>query len=153
MPRRSGPAIFRLLLPARDLARSRAFYETLLGVKGRSVAPGRIYFECSGVILGILDYSRVRRADWPRVTESMYFAVGNLEAVFRRAKKLECLSGGLLHGDRASPLGKIRVRPWGERSFYAEDPSGNALCFVDRSTLFTGTRAQIAALDRAMARG
>ena len=32
----------------------------------------------------------------------------------------------------------IVTQPWGERSFYAEDPFGNKLCFVDRSTLFTG---------------
>jgi len=29
-------------------------------------------------------------------------------------------------------------RPWGERSFYAVDPFGNPLCFVDQKTLFTG---------------
>ena len=26
----------------------------------------------------------------------------------------------------------------GERSFYARDPFGNGLCFVDENTLFTG---------------
>jgi len=30
------------------------------------------------------------------------------------------------------------VRPWGERSFYAHDPFGNPLCFVDATTIFTG---------------
>ncbi len=25
-----------------------------------------------------------------------------------------------------------------ERSFYAQDPFGNKICFVDQSTLFTG---------------
>ena len=30
------------------------------------------------------------------------------------------------------------VRPWGERSFYAFDPFGNGLCFVDETTVFTG---------------
>jgi hypothetical protein len=34
--------------------------------------------------------------------------------------------------------GAIVRRPWGERSFYAVDPFGNKLCFVDRATLFTG---------------
>jgi hypothetical protein len=34
--------------------------------------------------------------------------------------------------------GQIGVRPWGERSFYATDPFGNLLCFVDGETLFTG---------------
>ena len=45
-------------------------------------------------------------------------------------------------------MGAIVVRPWGERSFYAEDPTGNPLCFVDDRTLFTGTRSQVAALSR-----
>ena len=34
--------------------------------------------------------------------------------------------------------GLIVTRPWGERSFYVNDPSGNGLCFVDETTLFTG---------------
>ena len=34
--------------------------------------------------------------------------------------------------------GQIVVRPWGERSFYVEDPWSNGLCFVDEKTLFTG---------------
>jgi hypothetical protein len=29
--------------------------------------------------------------------------------------------------------------PWGERLFYAKDPSGNPICFVDEGTLFTGS--------------
>ena len=43
---------------------------------------------------------------------------------------------GDVHRD---PAGKIAERPWGERSFYVEDPFGNKLCFVDRATMFTGT--------------
>jgi len=111
-----------------------------------------VYFNCGDVILGVLDYSGAPKTGWPRVSEAIYFAVPNLEAVFRRAQKLKCLSKELLHDDPESPLGAIRVRPWGERSFYAEDPSGNPLCFVDRATVFTGTRSQVAALARATRR-
>jgi catechol 2,3-dioxygenase-like lactoylglutathione lyase family enzyme len=149
MTARRGPAIFRLLLPARDLPQSRRFYEAILGAPGRLVAEGRVYFDCGEVILGVLDYSRVPKARWPRVSEAIYFAVSDLETVFRRAKKLRCLTPGLLHGDNDSPLGEVRVRPWGERSFYAQDPAGNPICFVDRATVFTGSRAQVAALARA----
>jgi hypothetical protein len=28
--------------------------------------------------------------------------------------------------------------PWGERSFYAEDPWGNPLCFVEEGTFYRG---------------
>jgi hypothetical protein len=34
----------------------------------------------------------------------------------------------------------IRRRPWGERSFYGLDPSGNPVCFVDSATVFRGSR-------------
>jgi hypothetical protein len=30
------------------------------------------------------------------------------------------------------------VRPWGERSFYVEDPWKNPLCFVEEGTVYTG---------------
>ena len=40
-----------------------------------------------------------------------------------------------LHG---AASGDIVVRPWGERSFYVQDPWDNGLCFVDQNTLFTG---------------
>jgi hypothetical protein len=33
---------------------------------------------------------------------------------------------------------RIRKRPWGEKSFYARDPFGNPICFVDEKTVFTG---------------
>jgi hypothetical protein len=48
---------------------------------------------------------------------------------------LDCLSTDDVPGARA---GEIVKRPWGERSFYAHDPWGNGLCFVDENTLFTG---------------
>ena len=48
---------------------------------------------------------------------------------------LDCLERSDVHG---APSDEIVVRPWGERSFYARDPFGNGLCFVDETTLFTG---------------
>ena len=67
--------------------------------------------------------------------DNIYFSVDNLETVHARAKELNCLSHEDVHGD---PAGEIVKRPWGERSFYAFDPWGNLLCFVDEKTLFTG---------------
>jgi len=148
MPIPSVARIYRVLIPARDLNRSRRFYETLLSTRGRKVGGGRIYFDCGPVILGILDYSTVRASKFTPPTEALYLATNDLEGVFRRARDLRCLESGLLHQDPSSPLGEIAVRPWGERSFYAHDPSGNPLCFVDASTLFTGTPAQVAGLRR-----
>lgn len=146
MSRIPSPQLFRVLVPSNDLAESRRFYETLLAVPGRLVAPGRIYFDCGSVVLGILDYSRIGDRGNPP-TEAFYFATRDLRGVHQRAASLGCLSKGLLHDDASSPLGGIVVRPWGERSFYADDPSGNPLCFVDERTLFTGTPSQVAALE------
>ena len=148
MSKRGAPRLFRVLLPAKDLNRSRHFYESLLSTRGRSVSGGRVYFDCGPVILGILDYASARSSRFTPPTEALYLATDDLEGVSRRARRWGCLERGLLHGDASSPLGEIRVRPWGERSFYAVDPSGNPLCFVDASTLFTGTRAQVAAMRR-----
>jgi hypothetical protein len=143
-----APRVFRLLLQATDLTRARKFYESLLGTPGRTVGGGRVYFDSGSVILGLLDYSTVKRSARSTPTEAVYFATDEIEAVYRRARALHCLAPGLLHNDPTNPLGKIAVRPWGERSFYASDPSGNPLCFVDATTLFTGTPDQVAALER-----
>lgn len=32
----------------------------------------------------------------------------------------------------------IETQPWGERCFYAKDPFGNPICFVDERTVFLG---------------
>jgi len=150
MPRTRAPRLYRVLIPARNLERSRRFYQSLLSVAGREVGGGRIYFDCGPVILGILDYSSARAAKFTPPAEALYLATPDLEGVFRRARRLQCLAKGLLHGDPKSPLGKIVLRPWGERSFYAKDPSGNPLCFVDEKTLFTGSARQVSALMRSM---
>jgi hypothetical protein len=143
MKRTGTPRLYRVLVPAKDLNRSRRFYESLLSTRGRIVGGGRIYFDCGPVILGVLDYSVKSGSRLSAPAEALYFATGDLEGMFHRALKLGCLTMGLLHDDPSSPLGEIIVRPWGERSFYANDPSGNPLCFVDERTLFTGTPCQV----------
>lgn len=143
-----SPRLYRILLPARDLDSSRRFYERLLGTDGREVGGGRIYFDSGQVILGILDRSDDQIEELAGRNEAIYFATDQLEEIHRRARELGCLSTELLHGDPASPMGEMVERPWGERSFYVSDPSGNALCFVDSTTLFTGTAAQVERLRR-----
>ena len=137
------PRVFRILLPVRDLAKARGFYRALLGADGRAVTGGRVYFDCGPVILGLLDTTTEGAATHAPPTEAIYLATDDLERVHARAKRLGCLSRELLHDDPASPLGAIVTRPWGERSFYVEDPWGTPLCFVDARTVFTGSRSQI----------
>ena len=67
--------------------------------------------------------------------KALYFTVRDLDAVHARATALKCLSSEDVHG---TPGGAITVRPWGERSFYAQDPWGNPLCFVEEGTIYPG---------------
>ncbi len=55
--------------------------------------------------------------------------VSDLEAAVERARAL----GATLLNE------KIASMPWGERLFYARDPSGNPFCLVDDKTLFLGS--------------
>ena len=128
--------IYRVIMPVSDLDRAAHFYRQLLGDEGMRVSPGRHYFTCGGVILAV--YSP--RDDGDPVEsrpnfEHVYFAVPDLEEVFQRAQRVGGLSTKT--GDGHLPMGAIARRPWGERSFYMNDPSGNPLCFVDENSVFT----------------
>src|SRR5688572_9341918 len=63
----------------------------------------------------------------------LYFAVDDLEGALARVQS----AGGQLDDP-------IATMPWGERMFYARDPFGSRISFVDRNTLFTGCRADAA---------
>ncbi len=121
--------LFRVILPVSGIDRAAAFYGALLGMSGTRVSGGRHYFDCGGTILACYD-PRGDGDDWDATPnpDHIYFAVDDLPAVHRRARSLSCREL-----DDA-----IRVQPWGERSFYATDPWGNRLCFVQEGTCFTG---------------
>lgn len=127
------PQFFRLNVEVGDLEAADAFYKKLLGVQGRKQPGHRSYFQCGPVTLQVLDVSSVGQPH--PAAKSLYFTVKNLEAAFERAKGLQCLSRQDVHD---APGGGIVVRPWGERSFYAEDPWRNPLCFVEEGTVYTG---------------
>jgi catechol 2,3-dioxygenase-like lactoylglutathione lyase family enzyme len=128
------PSLYRIILQVADLTRAASFYANLLGVAGRSIRGGRYYFDCGPVILALVDPTAGGEPARP-VPDNLYFSVQNLEAVHERARALGCLSEKEVHGVSA---GAIVVRPWGERSFYVNDPDGNGLCFVAEETIFTG---------------
>jgi hypothetical protein len=69
------------------------------------------------------------------VPKALYFAVDDLDEIHQRATTLGCLSDESVHG---TPGGKPLVRPWGERSFYCNDPWGNPLCFLQAGTIYHG---------------
>jgi len=130
--------LYRVLLPVGDVERAARFYAGILASPGRRVSPGRHYFDCEGTILACFD----PQADGDGYAakpnpEPLYFAVDDLPAAFDA-----CRAGGAAFSAESppgvGPLGRIAKRPWGEESFYASDPFGNPLCFVARSTVFTG---------------
>jgi predicted enzyme related to lactoylglutathione lyase len=127
--------LFRVVVQVANLDQAAEFYAKLLNDKGRRIPRAtRHYFDCGSVILALLDPSPGGEQAQP-IPDYIYFAVSDLEQVYERASNLECLVTEDVHGANA---GEIVVRPWGERSFYAQDPWGNGLCFVDEATLFTG---------------
>jgi predicted enzyme related to lactoylglutathione lyase len=127
------PQFFRLNIEVGDLTSAISFYTTLLGVEGRKQAGSRCYFECGPVTLQVLDVSSVRQPH--AAAKALYFTVNDLEAAYKRAGTLGCLSREDVHD---APGGGIVVHPWGERSFYAVDPWKNPLCFVEAGTVYAG---------------
>jgi predicted enzyme related to lactoylglutathione lyase len=127
------PAVFRLNVEVADLDEAFAFYAKLLGIVGRRQPGARCYFTCGAVTLQVLDVSDHGAVN--PLPKSLYLTVQDLDAVYGRAKELGCLSAGQVHDE---PAGAITVRPWGERSFYVEDPWGSSLCFVEAGTVYAG---------------
>ncbi|MCA9728778.1 MAG: VOC family protein [Candidatus Eisenbacteria bacterium] len=127
------PSLFRINIEVGDLDAADAFYSRLMGVRGRRQAGNRVYFTCGAVTLQVLDVSS---AGTPHpAAKALYFTVRDLDSAFVRAEALGCLSTESVHGE---PGGAIRVRPWGERSFYLQDPWMNPLCFVEEGTVYPG---------------
>ncbi|WP_225730066.1 MULTISPECIES: VOC family protein [unclassified Nocardia] len=124
------PRLFRIAVEVGDLDTAITFYSRLFGVEGRGQAGARAYFDCGPVTLS------VQQLDSPHpAAKALYFTVRELEPVYRRARELGCCSTELVHD---APAGEMVVRPWGERSFYADDPWGNPLCFVEEGTVYAG---------------
>lgn len=120
--------LFRVIVPVSDLPRSVGFYSVLLGGSGKRVSVGRHYFTCGSVILACYDPLTEDGKAFTANPQHIYFSVEDLEGAYELAK-----TAGCEWLEEA-----IHVRAWGERSFYARDPFGNRLCFVDFRTVYTG---------------
>src|SRR5262245_66123176 len=127
------PSLFRINVEVGDLDQAAAFYGKLFGIEGRRQAGSRCYFTCGPVTLQVVDVSSVSEPH--PAAKALYFTVSDLDAIYERSKALDCLSSESVHG---TPAGEINVKPWGERSFYAEDKWGNPLCFVEDGTVYPG---------------
>jgi predicted enzyme related to lactoylglutathione lyase len=127
------PSLFRINVEVGNLDQAVEFYTKLFGLAGRMQAGSRCYFACGPVTLQVLDVSTVGKPH--PAAKALSFVVNDLDAVFERANSLGCLSQEEVHGE---PGGQISVRPWGERSFYAEDRWHNPFCFVEAGTIYPG---------------
>ncbi len=121
--------LFRVIVSVTDIDEAAGFYSALFETPGRRVSPGRHYFDAGAVIFACLD-AESDGDDTPHCPnpEPVYFAVHDLQSFFERAKRRELIGSHV----------QIKTQPWGERSFYMQDPFGNPLCFVEESTRFTG---------------
>jgi predicted enzyme related to lactoylglutathione lyase len=123
--------LFRVILPVSDIEKAARFYAAVFQTPGQRVSPGRHYFDCGGTILACYDPvadGDGRDGAWSyHPKQFLYFSVPDLDAAYQRAQA----AGAYL--DSA-----IMTMPWGERTFYARDPLGSQICFVDEKTLFTG---------------
>ena len=128
------PKLFRVILPVSDIENAQKFYALVLGIPGERISPGRHYFDCGGVTLAC--YDPVADGDglqggWNHHPQQyVYFAVQDLDATYQKALDAGCIM----------VEGGIQRMPWGERMFWASDPFGNPISFVDEATLFTGHR-------------
>src|SRR5215211_6471036 len=128
------PNLYRVMLQVSDSDKAANFYSKLLGLEGRRIPGGRQYFDCGSVILAFMNPTSAGSKARP-APDYLYFSVKDIEKIYERARELGCLSTVKIHDESA---GEIVTRPWGERSFYVEDPFGNGLCFVAEETIFSG---------------
>ena len=125
------PKLYRVILPVNDVDQAENFYSNILGQDGIRVSPGRHYFDLGGTILACYD----PKADgdefgdgWKfHQNQYIYIAVADLSNQHSAIKSSE-----------AKFVGEIKSMPWGETLFYAQDPFGNPICFVDQKTVFYG---------------
>ena len=125
------PRLYRVIVPVRGIATAVEFYSGLFEMGGERVSPGRHYFDLGGTILALYDPAADGdpEAEWKyHPNQYVYVAVADVDAAFQRARDL----GAELLSERVESM------PWGERLFYARDPSGNPICLVDAETTFLG---------------
>lgn len=123
--------LYRVIQPVKDIEAAAQFYSRVLGMPGERISPGRHYFSCGSTILAC--YDPVADGDgasegWRHhFNQYLYFAVADLDGALARVRD----AGGEIDA-------QIETMPWGERMFYAKDPFGNPISFVDERTVFRG---------------
>lgn len=129
-------ALYRVILPVKDIELAARFYSQVLGEQGKRVSGGRHYFAGEGSGGAILAcYSPRDDGDAPKYGEDwrlhplqyVYFSFEDLDATRAR-----CIAAG------AREVTGIADMPWGETMFHALDPFDNPISFVKTGTEFVG---------------
>ncbi len=124
--------LYRVILPVGNINEAEKFYSAVFGIPGQRISPGRHYFDLEGTILACYDPKEDGDDDNPtwkhHFNQYIYISSDNLDDTFDIIRKQQ--------PKRIDE--EIRTMPWGERMFYANDPWGNPICFVDSATLFKG---------------
>ncbi|UII81058.1 VOC family protein [Flagellimonas sp. CMM7] len=122
--------LYRVIFPVNDIEIADKFYSAILNQKGKRVSPGRHYFKIGQTILACYDplADGDDQDSWKfHMNQYIYISTSELEILRKKIKKLDC-----------KYIGEIERMPWGETLFYANDPFGNPICFVDKNTIFIG---------------
>jgi catechol 2,3-dioxygenase-like lactoylglutathione lyase family enzyme len=124
--------LYRVIVPVSDIEAATRFYAAILDAPGERVSGGRHYFDCGGTILALLDPIADTDPDpSPPNQGSLYLSTDQpLAAVRDRA----IAAGAELDAE----LGTVSRRPWGEVSFYFDDPWGNPIAIVEAGTEYLG---------------
>jgi predicted enzyme related to lactoylglutathione lyase len=123
--------LYRVIQPVGSIDVATQFYSAVLESAGERVSPGRHYFACGATILAcydpVADGDEMQQGWRHHPNQYLYFATADLERALKRVRD----AGGEIEAP-------IDTMPWGERMFYAKDPFGNPISFVDQGTLFLG---------------
>ena len=113
-------------LATSDAARSRAFYEGLLGLRLVSDDPFALVFDAQGTELRIQKVERFT----PQPHTALGWTVGSIDAVVRE------IVGRGGHLERYPPLAQDEAGIWkapsGARIAWLKDPDGNLLSFTEK---------------------
>lgn len=125
--------LYRIIFPVQDIEKAARFYAEIFDQPGKRVSPGRHYFDLGGTILACYD----PLADGDEILQQWVFHEN--QYIYISTDHLEAIHQKFLNSPDVHFVNEhVDEMPWGERLFYARDPFGNPVCFVDSRTVFTG---------------
>lgn len=127
-----GMELFRVILPVPDIDAAARFWGAVLDQEGERVTSGRHYFHCGNTILACLD--PIADGD-PEPSPPNHGHVYLTTAEPLDQVRLRAVAAGAVPD---AVRGSVGRRPWGETSFYAQDPWGNPFCFVEAGSEYRG---------------